>query len=423
MSSGAWLNRQVRSLALAEAVSSAGTWLTMIAITTRLILRGQGGVVESSGIMMAGLLPALLFSPVAGYLADRWDRRWQMIASELASGLAVLGLVFANNLGTMFVLMVIQSSTSSFYRPARVAAITNLVPAADRQRLNALLSQVSGVIKAVSPALGGFVVALAGARLAMAIDVVSYGLSALLLLGLPPLRTQGEARPVVRAEAASGTGPGPHTPGKVAPDAVLGTILGTRTLRVLALTMFVGVVCISGIDLLLAVYVKDVFFGSERVYGLIISALGGGAIAGGTWLMLRKRRGNAWQDLRLGVALLGVLLATLGFGAQLGPSWWLGPATVALSFVGGVGNGVAQVQLETLVQELSPVHQLGRIAGILTSVGAAGRVLTVIVTPLLVPGLLSLGWFFIIDTSVLGLVVLLMAPMRLAVASEPVGGE
>ncbi len=54
----------------------------MMAVLAMVLFRGGGGVKESSLIMLAGLLPTLLFSPVAGWLCDRFDRKWLMIISE-----------------------------------------------------------------------------------------------------------------------------------------------------------------------------------------------------------------------------------------------------------------------------------------------------------------------------------------------------
>lgn len=187
--------------------------------------------------------------------------------------------------------------------------------------------------------------------------------------------------------------------------------------------MFAAVMCVSGFDLLLAVYVKGFLSGSERVYGLIVSGLGAGAIIGGVWLMLRKRKGNAWQDFRLGLVLLSVLLGGFAAGTWLKSHWWLAAAMVALSFAGGIGNGLAQVQMETLVQEASPASQLGRIAGTLTSVGVGARIMTVLTVPLVVPSLLSVGWFFILSTVLLCLVAAILVPFRSPVLSKAIATD
>ncbi len=62
-------------LGLAESVSGIGDWITMMAVLAMLVFRGGGGVMESSGVFLAGLLPTLIVSPLAGWLVDRVNRR------------------------------------------------------------------------------------------------------------------------------------------------------------------------------------------------------------------------------------------------------------------------------------------------------------------------------------------------------------
>ncbi len=416
-----WLTKHVRFLVVAEAISGTGIWLTMIAITTELILRGEGGVAASSGIMLAGLLPVMIASPLAGRLADLRDRKWLMVGSEVASALAVAGLVLVSRPAFIYALLAAQSFMGAFYRPARIAAITNLAQGSDRQRVNALLNQVSGLIKAVAPAAGGFLVALAGPRPAMLLNVLSYALAAILLSRLPSLRPQTGPTPVATStgEAVAPSAPAATQAGPVPSRSVLRTIFQTWNLRALALAMFAAVVFISGIDLLLAVYVKEAFAGSERIYGSIVSALGAGVIVGGLWLMLRKRVANPWQDLSLGLVLLGLLLGGFGAGMWVGPYAWLAVAMIGLSFLGGIGDGLAQVQLETLVQTLSPPDQLGQVAGILTSLGVAARLLTTVAVPLLVPRVMSMATFFALSALTLWLLAGLLISFRRRLITAP----
>src|SRR6476469_974938 len=81
-------------MGIAESVSGVGNWITAMAVFALLVFRSGGNVVESSGIFLAGLLPTLLLSPLAGWLCDRLDRKRLLIASELLAVGAVVGLMF-----------------------------------------------------------------------------------------------------------------------------------------------------------------------------------------------------------------------------------------------------------------------------------------------------------------------------------------
>ena len=106
-------------LGFAELVSGLGSWITGLAVFSLIIFRGNGNVVQSSGILLASLLPMLLFSPVAGSLIDRFDRRRLMIASELLAGVAVAGLIFVQNLWLIYLLLALQSIFNTIMMPAR----------------------------------------------------------------------------------------------------------------------------------------------------------------------------------------------------------------------------------------------------------------------------------------------------------------
>ena len=84
-------NKALVTLGIAETVSNLGNWITMLALWGILIFRGDGSVVQSSAIMLAGLGPMLVFSPIAGWLSDRFDRKWLMIGSQILGALPVIG--------------------------------------------------------------------------------------------------------------------------------------------------------------------------------------------------------------------------------------------------------------------------------------------------------------------------------------------
>lgn len=82
-------HRALLILGFAESVSGIGNWITALAVFALIVFRGTDGVLESSGVLLAGLAPTLLCSPLAGWLCDRFDRKWLLIGGEVLSGLAL----------------------------------------------------------------------------------------------------------------------------------------------------------------------------------------------------------------------------------------------------------------------------------------------------------------------------------------------
>ena len=183
-------NRSLVILGVSESVSNIGNWITMMAVLTMVLFKGGGGVKESSLIMLAGLLPTLLFSPVAGWLCDRYDRKWLMIISELSSGLLIAGLIFVTRLEWILVILALQATSLAIMSPARQSVVPGLVDPQELTRANAFLQQLSGIIKIGAPMLAGLVLAVMNPHQAIILDIISFGLSALILGRLPAMKPQ-----------------------------------------------------------------------------------------------------------------------------------------------------------------------------------------------------------------------------------------
>lgn len=372
-------NRTLISLAVAEAVSNLGSWVTILAIFALVVFQGDGGVAQTSGIMLAGLGPMLLASPLAGWLCDRFDRKWLMVASQLLSGLTVVGLMLVDTLPFIYGFLALQSAFTALMLPARQAAVRDIVADADLPRANALLQQLAGVIKIGGPVLGGALLALMEPHSAMLLDVVSYALAALLLTRLPALPAHRATSQATSDEA---------TPQQV--ESLPRVLRQTPALQLLFVVGFLLVVVLMGFDLLSSIVTRDMLVASEAFFGLLIGSVGLGMVAATARVMLRKHDVNPWHDIVVGLLLFSVLPAVLALATFM-PATSVARVGVLLgSLVGGVGNGLLLVQANTLIQRLSPAAMLGRMGGVFQSVIVGGQLITMFSLPLLVPAVLSI---------------------------------
>jgi MFS family permease len=115
--------RDFRLLWSARLVSMLGSWLLVVAIPAY-VLELTGSLAATGLTLAAEFLPPLLLGPAAGVLADRWDRRRLMIATDLLRAAAVALLLFARGPGDVWIVylaLVAESAGTVLSRPASSA--------------------------------------------------------------------------------------------------------------------------------------------------------------------------------------------------------------------------------------------------------------------------------------------------------------
>src|SRR5262249_22165041 len=120
--------------------------LSLVALSTLASLLAPSGSAAQSaavgGVWLTSLLPALLLGPLAGAVADRFDRRLNMIVGDVFRALLYLSLVlnlslgFANKLTWMYLVQFLASCASLFWTPAKDASVPNLVPPEKLEQAN-----------------------------------------------------------------------------------------------------------------------------------------------------------------------------------------------------------------------------------------------------------------------------------------------
>jgi dTMP kinase len=134
-----------RRLWIALSLSSLGDWLSLLALSAlALKLGGTSGAYAVSGVWLTSLLPALIFGPIAGAVADKFDRRLNMIIGDVVRAVLYLSiplnitLHFASQLTWLYVAQFLASCASLFWTPAKDASVPNLVPPEKLEQANQL---------------------------------------------------------------------------------------------------------------------------------------------------------------------------------------------------------------------------------------------------------------------------------------------
>ena len=347
--------RDFRLLWGAGVISSLGSWLLVLAIPAHVYLVTRS--LAATGLTVAAdYLPMLLLGPVAGVLADRWDRRRLMLATDLFRAAAVAAMLMASGragIWIFYLAMVAESSGTVLFRPAWQARTPAIVgTGATLNSANALNSVGSGIVGLIGGPAGGILLAAFGIRVLICADVASYLISA---LAMALTSGQGGTRPA-RTATLRGT--------------VADLAEGLRALRRHRMAwrlLPVTVVFLAANASLTAVVVP---FGLERLggatqTGFVFAALGAGFLAGAPALKILLDRFQPRYLLTATLAGTAAGYVALFFSASLAAAC---PAAVLVGGAGSMALGIAS----TTVQRTVPNAVLGRIsAAFLTGEAAA----------------------------------------------------
>lgn len=258
-------NRDFRRLFLASVVSLAGDWFSFVAVASLVTeLTGRPGA--PAYVYAATVLPVFLASPIAGTIADRFDRKRILVIADLARVPIALLLCLAAWWGStpLAVSAVIGLAVgASFSDPISNAATPNLVSADELASAQSLMGAVWGSMLMVGAGIGGLAAEVFGRQAAFVIDAASFLISALLVAGIR--RPMQEAKPPSRDDGSV--------------REALAYIRGNRIILRLVFAK-VGVSSANGIVGLLPAFATRRFAGTNIATGLLFAARGLGAMIG-----------------------------------------------------------------------------------------------------------------------------------------------
>jgi dTMP kinase len=202
--------RSFRQLYTALVLSSFGDWLGFLATTAlaaQLVDGFTAKAYATGGVLVFRLLPAVLFGPVAGAFADRFDRRHTMVFCDVARFALFVSIPLSHSLVYLLIASFLIESLSLFWIPAKEASVPNLVPRNRLESANQLsliatygsapvAAAVFAALGLVSRALGNGVsfFSTRPVDLALYVDAATFLFSALTILRLDIPSPKGERR-------------------------------------------------------------------------------------------------------------------------------------------------------------------------------------------------------------------------------------
>ena len=379
-------NSRFLRLWIGQGTSFVGDAVSMVALVV-LVVEITGSASAVGGALFARLLPTIA-SPLTGVIADRVDRRAVLVASDLARAVLVLGLVFARDLATIYVLVFLMGLARTVFNPTVRAAFPSVVGGGDLTRANAIISGTFSTSIMVGPALGGLLVASIGVDAAFLADAVTYLVSAILLftVPLPRPRRESEEEASFVHDLRSG----------------FGYLVGARIPLAIVVGAFLTILTINATVPAEVFLAKETFGAGDAGYGLLVSLWGGGMVLGSAMMAVLGDRINLVLMYFLSIFVGASALV----GTGLAPAFVL--ALVALT-VEGAATGIDNVATDTILQQRVPEAFLGRVFSIRFLSYSAGEALAYPAGGLLVDAVGPRSTYILagIATAAAGLLVLL----------------
>ena len=338
-----------RNLWIAATVSNVGSFLQTVAASW-LMLELTGSATWVALMVASTTLPLLVIALPAGALADLVDRRVMLVGAQLVMAAAALGMAALSwaglvSPGRLLALGLLLGAGFAFNLPAWQALVPDLVPRDLVPGAVALNSASFNVARAVGPALGGVLVATAGPGWAFALNAASYlaVIAALLVYrAAAPRRRPAAQETSVPSAIALGLRYARFTP-------LVGRLL--LVAAAFALTSAVLQATLPNLT-------QDTLGGDARTLGLLLGAMGLGALAGA---FSRPAVGE-----RLGAAMVPAAIVAFGVcGVLVGLARAVPVAALGMALAGAAWVWTLST-LNATTQLLAPSWVRGRIMSLYT---------------------------------------------------------
>ena len=183
--------RSFRLLFLATLGSGVGTWMATIALTADVTDRTHSPWWVSA-LFIVTFVPEVIVGLVAGPLVDRMSRKKLIVAADIARIGVFVALPFVGSALAIVALAAVAGVANSFFRPAVLAGVPNLIPEEDLAHGTSLLQATDWAAATLGPILGGVIVSASGPDLVYWINAVTFLISVLLLVRIPARLLQSE---------------------------------------------------------------------------------------------------------------------------------------------------------------------------------------------------------------------------------------
>ncbi|HEY6113429.1 MAG TPA: MFS transporter [Gaiellaceae bacterium] len=339
-------HRNYRIFFTGQVVSLAGTWMQNVALAW-LVIELSGSAIAIGALAFWRFVPFTVFGLAAGVVADRFESRKLVMATQggamgVSIALAIVTLTGTATLPIVYVLAALGGIALAFDAPGRQSLTFQMVGPRELPNAVALNSGLFNGSRIIGPAIAGVVIAAVGTGLCFVVNAVSF----LAVLAALAIVREEELRPVERDPSARIVD-GLRRAFAYAWD--------DRQLRLILLVVTLVSTVGFNFHVLVPLLAADTLHVGPEGFGLLSAAFGLGALAGA--LAAATFRGASWRLFAVGAASFGVLVLLL---APVQNAYLAGLILIGI----GVSFTLFTANANALIQLAAPDHLRGRLIGI-----------------------------------------------------------
>jgi MFS family permease len=386
-------NRPFLLLWLSQAATQIGGNMVIFGLTV-IISKATGSTTAVSALILTFLVPAVLFSAVAGVFVDRMDRRTVLVVTNLMRGVAFVAVfLVGNNLIAIYLLNIFISTVTVFFAPAEAAMIPNLLPRRQLLAANGVFTLTLNAAFALGFALlGPLVVKIAGPQALLVLVAVLYFIAAGFCSTLP------QAKPATPKSFGRAT----VSETEKAVESIfselregLGYIRAHREIRWSLIYLGVAASVVGVLGVLGPAFARTTLGLSEEDFVVVVLPLGIGIVMG---ILLLNSYGKLLPRRRViegGLVALGFLIFAMALSGRISsflhstqtatglPDLSLLTSllsiVVAVAFFAGIAYAFVAIPAQTQLQEDLPEDVRGRVFGVLGMLVSVASFLPILV--------------------------------------------
>jgi len=332
-----------------QGISLIGTWMQRVALGW-LVYRLTNSAFLLGFVGFAGQIPIFLLAPLAGVLADRWNRQrililTQAVAMTQAVALSLLVLTETVAIWHIILLSILLGIINAFDMPTRQSFMVEMVEEKeDLANAIALNSSMVNSARLLGPSIAGILVATVGEGICFLINGISYVavIGALLAMKIVPKNLKPQRSRVWYGLKEGFTYASAFSP-------------------IRAVLLLLGLVSLMGMPyiVLMPVFAKDILHGGPHALGFLMGASGLGALVGAFYLATRRTVLGLGRLIALAASIFGLGLIVFSFSRLL----WL---SLPLMLMTGFGQMVQMASSNTILQTIVDDDKRGRIMSFYT---------------------------------------------------------